>query len=251
MATLPRVPSSSTPINPVDIATAISSLRFDRIVSIKFELRPTMGLVAKDVERLGLDIRSFREPLSRSVRRVIIPSIRKNFQVGGRPAWDSLAEGTIKHRNYSAWPILEVTGKLKRRATQFNIWDIGLTTAVVRRLPQDAFYGVFHQAGSEGRRAGVGHTIADLLLHRPGSHGAAQVLAPFISRARKELGTKAGESHVYNRAIGMMIDAEGGWRLPSRPFIMYQSEDVAKIEAVFLEWMTERAIRSGRFVSSL
>jgi len=242
-------------INPVDIAHAVMGLRFDRITSIKFEIRPSIGLVAKDIDRLALDITSFREPLERAIKRVIIPSIRKNFDQGGRPAWEPLAEATIIRRGYSAWPILQVTGKLRRRATEFGIWNVGQTSATVRSLPADAFYGVYHQAGS-------GETPTQIVSkHGARSPKGQELFRKYYARAKRELkkeigkvqvglGVPLSEERIRNRAIGMMADA-GNWSLPARPFIMYQDEDIPRIEAIFIEWMTERAIRSGRFTGGV
>jgi phage gpG-like protein len=247
MAGLPRAGVSTEGIYPGDIAAALMGLRLDRIVSVKWDIKPSVGIVAKDVDRLAMDIRSFKEPLTRVVKRVMIPSIKKNFDAGGRPAWEPLSEGTIKQRGYSAWPILVVKGLLKRRATQFNIWDIGMTSATIRRLPQDVYYGNFHQSGGEVQENGMG-LVENLLRHGPGSAEAEKLIGKFIPRARKELGPDATDSHVHNRAIGMLLDAdEHAWRLPARPFIMWQNEDVPKIEAIFYEWMEERAIAVGRF----
>lgn len=219
---LPHVPSGKGYLNPVDMASAIMGLRFDKIVSVKWDIRPSVGIVAKDINRLGIDIRSFREPLTRCVKLVMIPSIRKNFTESGRPPWEPLAENTIRHRKGSAWPILQVTGKLRKRATQLNIWDIGMTTATIRRLPNDAFYGVFHQAGAGGASSNsiIPQTTAP---RNKGVVSAADMLA--------EINENGGD----------------GWKLPARPFIMYQDSDIVKMQAIFLDWMEERAIRVGRF----
>jgi phage gpG-like protein len=241
--TLPREPVGSSGIFPIDVAGAISGLRYDTITSIKWDVRPSMGVVAKDVQRLGLDIRSFREPLTAIVKTVLIPSIRKNFDAGGRPAWEPLAEATILARKYSAWPILQRSGKLRKRATQLNIWDIGLTTATIRSLPSDVFYGAYHQAGASG-----GSGSSSLSGFMPGSKEAEALIARFLPKAAKELGAKASPKHVRARALGMLLDTSEGWSLPARPFIMYQPEDVPKMDKIFLDWMTMRAIRSGRFI---
>jgi len=257
MATLlPRNPVAKNGIYAPDIAAAIMGLRLDKIVSIKWSLKPSVGIVAKDIERLGLDIRSFREPLTKIVKLVMIPSIKKNFAEGGRPSWEPLAESTIIARKYSAWPILEVTGLLKKRATQFNIWSINLTTATVKALPSDVYYGAYHQSGAGGSGAG----LADqLLAFQPGSAGANALIQKFIPAAVKDLEgrgilkpgmalTTELKTHIKNRAVGLLLEAdEGGWVLPERPFIMWQDSDVPKMDAIFLEWMTERAIKSGRF----
>lgn len=253
---VPSHPVGPEGIFPADIAGAIMGLRLDKITSVKWDLRPSVGIVAKDIERLGLDIRSFKEPLSRVVKMVMIPSIRKNFDAGGRPAWEPLAEGTIKRRDNSAWPILDETGKLRRKATQFNIWTITAGSATVRALPSDVFYGAFHQAGATRGNAGI---VDELLSHPPGSVGAKNIIQKFVPAAIKDLERRGilvpGSSltpelkkHIQNRAVGILIDSEiGTWQLPARPFIMWQEQDVPKIEAIFSEWMEERAVRVGRF----
>lgn len=188
MATTALASASDDPISSGLIASALGGLQFSsHAIGIDIKLTPSVTILAGDIMKLGLDIRSFREPLTRAIKQVIIPSIDKNFQVGGRPGWETLKEGTIRNRHFSAWPILEVTGKLRRRATQFNIWSISQTDATIPSLPSDVFYGAFHQGGAP----------------------------PYI---------------------------------PQRQFVMYQDEDVEKVQAVFLEWMTERAAAAGRFV---
>lgn len=244
---LPRTRILDDQIFPGDIAAAIMGLRFDKIVSLSWEFRPSVGIVAKDVQRLGLDIRSFKEPLTRIVKQVMIPSFKKNFKEGGRPPWTPLAASTIAARKYSAWPILVRTGRLQKRATQFNIWSIGAQSATIRALPSDAFYGVYHQAGSE--TLGGPGIVEELMSHVPGSSAANALIAKFVPKAQKELGPNAGVNHVHNRAVGLLLDSEEnpGWHLPARPFIMYQDDDVPKMEAIFATWMEERAIRVGRF----
>jgi len=253
MATLTRTSGSDDPLDRNAIANALRGLRLDRITSIKFEIRPSVGIVAKDIDRLGIDIRSFKEPLTRAVKQVVIPSIKKNFAQGGRPAWEPLAEGTIKRRGYSAWPMLKVSGTLQKRATQFNIWDIGLTSATVRSLPEDAFYGVYHQAGSSGTLA------SQLLKTRPGSKEHLAIINKARKQAKKELtrdigkvpvglGTGISEERINQRAKGIIMESEQGWSLPARPFILWQDEDGDKVQNVFLDWMVERARKVGRFV---
>lgn len=245
MPGLPREPKMTGTITDTVLANALVGLRLDTIQSIKFDIRPSIGMVAKDIDRLGLDIRSWREPLTTAIKTVIIPSIRKNFDVGGRPAWAPLSPLTIQRRGYEAWPILKVTGRLKRRATQLNIWSIGQTSATIRSLPSDVFYGVYHQAGAGGDHAGGG-IIARLQKLKPGSKEANALLAPFIKKARAEF-PNATEAHIKNRVQGLIMDAEEGWSLPARPFIGWQDEDREKVQAVFLKWMEERARKVGRF----
>lgn len=59
---------------------------------------PTVAILAGRIDKLGMDIRSFKEPLTRSVRDVMTVSIRRNFDVGGRPTWEPLSETTLARR---------------------------------------------------------------------------------------------------------------------------------------------------------
>lgn len=252
MATLPRNQISSEGINPVDVAGAVSMLRFDTIKSIHWDIRPSVGIVAKDVDRLGLDIRSFRAPLAKIVREVMIPSIRTNFADQGRPKWAALADSTVAARKGASGPILNRTGLLARRARQFNIWSIGTTSATIRSLPADVFYGVYHQAGAERETGGGSNNNAGVLANK-NSPEARTLIQKHIPKAIAELGIKvtdeASKKKVLARAIGMALDT-GTWTLPARPFIMYQDSDIAKMEVIFGDWMTDRARKVGRFTDS-
>jgi len=126
----------------------VKGLRVD--FGLKFEFRPSIGIMAKNVDKLGLDIRSFREPLSRSIKEVLIPSFRKNFDVGGRPKWQPLAEATIERRQeegFAAGPTLVRTGKLRRTMGQFNIWTVDREKAALLDLPDSVWYGKIQQGG--------------------------------------------------------------------------------------------------------
>lgn len=106
-------------------------------------------ILARDLDQLGFNIRSFKEPLTMAVRQVIIPSIKKNFDSGGRPEWQGLAVETIKTRvrqGYGIWPPLTKSGQLKKRATAVGIWEIDRTLAVMNE-PRIK-YAKYHQAGT-------------------------------------------------------------------------------------------------------
>lgn len=172
---------------------------------IGFDLEPSVGLLARDVDKLGMDIRSFREPLGRAIRQVMIPSFRKNFDVGGRPPWEPLAEYTIKRREDAGIPStspLVKTGKLRRRATQINIWTVTPTFAAVKSLPQDVWYGYLQQSG----------------------YGS------FQGKLTDALGQASDQATAKKTYI------------PQRQFIMIQDEDVADIEDVFATWLDERML---------
>lgn len=173
------------------------------------EWEPSVGIAAGRINKLGADIRSFREPLSAAVKEVVIPSIRTNFDVGGRPAWEPLDQDTLKKRSVAGQGEgpLNRTGALKRGASQFNNWRITTTTAVMTNIPDRVWYGRIHQAGAE----------------RGASGGWVQ----------------KGLKMVYE---GQMSD-EGGWSLPARPFVMLQEEDEVKIFEIFNAWLESRVLR--------
>lgn len=92
-------------------------------------------------------IKSFREPLTKSVRTVIIPSIRTNFAAQGRPAWAPLAPATVLDRGASG-PILDRKGRLLKVATQFNIWSYTKDSATITGLDSRVKYAKYHQSGT-------------------------------------------------------------------------------------------------------
>jgi len=228
MAGLPREPLGTSDLRHSEFIAALMGLRMDAEIRIpEWDLEPSIGIAAGRIKRLGLDIRSFKEPLTTAIKTVVIPSIRKNFDEGGRPTpWEPLAEFTIKMRHYQAWPILRRTGALRKAATQFNIWTVSTTSAAIRSLPQKVWYGYVHQAG----------------------YGSFSL---FTTEASKRLGPGASQKDVNNEAFKLMDAVRGEGRaaaihIPARPFIMFQQEDFEKITAVFYEWMVSRAERVGR-----
>lgn len=176
---------------------------------LQFEFKPSIGIVAKRIDKLGVDIRSFREPLKRAVQQVMIPSIRKNFDEEGRPnPWEPLSEYTVKLRGNDS-PILDRSGKLKRNMGFLSIWTITPTFATIKDLPQRIWYGKLQQAGFGGFAAVV---------------------------QRHQVDFREALSHV-----GTSSDAKV--HMPARPFVMIQSEDSDAITAVFSKWLDERITR--------
>lgn len=181
-------------------------------VSLDLQFEPSVGILARKVDKLGLDIRSFREPLKRIVKEVMIPSIKTNFITGGRPAWQPLAANTIRQKakkGQSSDPLL-ATGRLMRKMGQINIWHIDTEKAMILDLPQDVWYGKVHQAGIGAQRT---VTIVD---KRTG---------------KKTTFTEEDDS-----------DTSG---IPARPFVMVQPSDVDRMEEVLADWLDERIAKAG------
>lgn len=186
-----------------------SSITSAAFPSVTFS--PTVGIAAARVDKLGMDIRSFKEPLTRAIREVVAPSIRRNFDVGGRPKWAPLAEATLSWRQrqgvMGTAPLIR-SGALRRVASQINIWSIDRTSAVLAHLPQQVWYGNVHQAGLGDRGAGMGGFSAHLAA--------------------------GGDSRGSIRSGGRVAD------IPARPFVLLQKGDERKIHEIFEKWLQER-----------
>lgn len=205
------------------IASAVKGLRLagnltpELVPTVTFS--PTLGMVAARIDKLGLDIRSFKVPLTRAIRDVMVPSIRKNFAEQGRPeSWTPLSDSTIAMRSYFGYesgPILDRTGLLKRTASQINIWDISETSAVIRDLPDKIWYGKVQQGGYEGG------SMAALVKKHGGDIAAAN------------------EAHTQSLLNGTQ-NTIGAASIPARPFLVFQDEDDDKIREVFMVWLAER-----------
>lgn len=118
--------------------------------TITMEFSESPLLLAEHIDTLALNIRSFREPLTRAIREVVIPSIRNNFDSGGDPSWQPLARITLDQKLRAGFSpdILVRSGKLKRVAQQLNIWTINREEAYITSLPVNVWYGQVHQAGT-------------------------------------------------------------------------------------------------------
>jgi len=230
MPGLPREPIRNGPLRLSDIKAAIygtsmagGGLRFDRVLYAGWDFQPAPGIVAKDIDRLGIDIRSFREPLVKAIRTVMMPSIRKNFQVGGRPEpWQALAAYTVAKRSATG-PILVRSGNLARAASSFAIWSIGETSAAIKSMPSNVWYGNLHQAGYG--------SIGDI--------------------ARRQLGPGATLQDIQERAMELFMGATPAKKqtkvtIPQREFALFQQEDMEDIQEIFADWMEDRADRVGR-----
>lgn len=201
---------------------------------LAFEFQPTVGISARGIDRLGLDIRSFREPLKRAVQQVMIPSFQKNFSEEGRPdTWPELSDVTldIRAREGFGHKILDRTGQLKKVAGQLNIWTIGQETAVIRDLPDKVWYGKVHQQGFGG--SGGGSKMKTYLKKAKGDAKEAQKLLDDDLIMAMRTGSKMGGGR---RTVS---------EIPARPFIVLQEEDFDEIEKVFVVWLTERMVASG------
>lgn len=228
------MPDAEGMVTKHEIKMAIgNALRFDRDLIVGWDMTPSIGLVAKDLFRMAEELESFREPLTKSIMMVMIPSFRKNFEQGGRPKWQELAPYTLYVKGQLGITDgdlpLHRTGALKRAVTQFRIWDVSDKAAAIRALPSHVTYGYIHQAGYGG-------------------------FGVYVDQAQKELGENARPFEVLLRAYELNDEARGGKGkvakaagIPQRQFVMYQEDDIDDIQEIFYEWLVEKTIEFGKF----
>ncbi|SRR6266496_2344041 len=202
---------------------------------------PSIGFIASRLEKLGVDIRSFRSPLHQAVVEVMIPSIRANFEAESARSgsigvpWEPLSDFSLKMRDMgkvrfdkggaSGDRILDATGALKRKATQVNLWNIDREKAEIQDLPQSVWYGKVHQAG-----------------YPPGV-----AIAIRRGATAKEAGALIKKHNVTG------LHEIGGSRgrtapdVPARPFLVVQPEDEQAVKDVFTVWLTERVDASFKW----
>lgn len=117
---------------------------------------PQIGVYAGAWDTMGLDIRSMREPLKRSIQKIIAPSFAENFAAQGRPeGWQELSSATLLNKARYNYPdqILVRTGLLKKTIQQLNIWTISRTEATIQALPDKVAYGSLLQSGTRNMPA--------------------------------------------------------------------------------------------------
>jgi phage gpG-like protein len=192
-------------------------LRIDNLVNLGYSFTPSLAMSAKAFDKMGLDIRSFRVPLKRAIQQVIAPSIGQNFLANGRPdQWMPYSDQTTTMKmndpknRYGEGDILRRSGLLWKTMQQYNIWTVTENQAAILTLPEKVWYGAIHQAGYGIRASSV----------TEGAGGGGAFLSP------KQLKEAGGSAKTY---------------IPARPFAMFQSQDIDKVQEIFADWVLERA----------
>ena len=219
------------------MAAAIDMMRFDRTIT-GFEFKPSIGIAAKRLQMFGESLEDMTDPLTRSVKDVMTISILENFMTGGRPTWDSLSENTLARRakDGSGTMLMVRTGALAEAASSVGIWSIGKTSATIRSLPRNVWYGYVHQAGQQGN-----------------SYSGGNWFQKYQNAARKSLGSEASKKEVDELAFKIFdkrTTVHGAAprstpSIPARPFVMFQDEDIDAIELIFVEWLEMKVAEAG------
>jgi phage gpG-like protein len=111
------------------------------------------GRSASDYSRVfavAATVDDFRPAFDEIAKKVIAPSVRANFDQGGRPAWAKLAPSTIERKSALGLPfphkVLVATGAMQEAATDPGTYKI--TKDELRAGPFGIDYWLYHQAGT-------------------------------------------------------------------------------------------------------
>lgn len=203
-----------------------------QVSSIDFKFEPSLIITAGKIDRLGGLIENFKEPLTESVRKVMMPSIAQNFAVGGRPRWEPWSEATIEIRQHfgiSGNRILVRTGALEAQASSFGVWRIDNAFATITDIP--LWYAKLHQAGYSGR------SMSARVKKAGGDRKKA--LEGLMDEQMAKFGGKYLDKGKVTAVLGGAMPREAA-PIPARPFILFQPEDEDDITQVFIDWVGKK-----------
>lgn len=234
--------ASSLPGTLQRAASSLSVGSLSSSVGLSISFLPSVPFVESLYYKLSVNIQSFRVPLDRAVREVLVPSIRANFDQGGRPPWEALAPATLAFREFYGYggesPLIR-TGTLRRVATQINMWDVTREDASYKALPAKVWYGQVQNDGYEVAvtKSAKSEVFAPIKTPDQIRASGMKVTSKWDQRmARINAALDSGK--VIN--TGSTKEARTAAPIPARPFMMIQQEDELKIQAIFEEWLDMR-----------
>jgi phage gpG-like protein len=124
------------------------------VFAFSVEQIPSSRIVGASFGAIARGFRTYRVPLTESVRQVGVKAIDENFRVGGRPPWEPHAEETSIRRDREGTlgrepqDILIESGRLWGDAVRLARWTITGDEAYISNLPGRSWYGVLHQTGT-------------------------------------------------------------------------------------------------------
>lgn len=154
-----------------------------------------LNLLDQDIQAMARDLastRRLRKPFEKMRDEVMIPSIRQNFEAGGRPKkWEPLspittglgkaefiasaATGEIGGRKP-----LNKTGQLKTAATAKARFHIRENQMVFGEFPARRWFGLVHDRAEIAARAEVPHRPFVLIQHPEDSNHMAEILMEWV-----------------------------------------------------------------------
>ncbi len=108
-------------------------------LDVTVDMVPSAERMVGQLDMLSLELHDFREPFKLAIKKVMIPSIRTNFRVGGRPVpWEPYSpftrEITFRDLKDRAKPPVKLevrSGRMRRRAASLKIWTITPDSAYI------------------------------------------------------------------------------------------------------------------------
>ena len=225
-------------------ASSISAGNLSSSMTLSVDFSPAIEFVVLEINTLGARIKSFKVPLDLAVREVLVPSIKRNFDEGGRPQWPDLESATTKLREFYGYgesPLIR-TGALRRVATQINMWQVDgiLGEATTKPLPDKVWYGALQQEGvgtvPTSAKKEVLAPIKTPDQIRASGRRVETVRSGGYTSLLKKLNASGGIANVTASAAK---DNFTPW-FPARPFFVIQPEDELKIQAIFAAWIESR-----------
>lgn len=108
--------------------------------------------LAEDFGRRG----AMRQPLLRSAREVLSPSIGANFDAGGRPPWDPvIPDSSYRKKLGGGGGPLSVTGKLQKSAEAFARWHVADNVLTYGNFPSSTWFAVVHDSEDVAAKANI------------------------------------------------------------------------------------------------
>lgn len=144
-------------VNGIRLRNGLTNAMLPEGIGFELKFEPTIAIQAAGLRRFYREVGDLKVPLRNAARTVVRPSIRLNFEVGGRPPWEPLSEYTIDQKKGNSRPLIR-TGHLRDVASSWQIWTFTENSATIRSLPSSAWYGNVHQKGHRKMGAGAKST---------------------------------------------------------------------------------------------
>lgn len=204
------------------------------IIDLKLEDEGIKDLL----KRLQKRLLNLRAPMD-SIGQLILTSVEKNFDVGGRYSgasgdvmggmvkWDRLSPSTVKRRyRERTWPgkILQVSGRLAASIHAKASKDSVIVDTNTEYAAMHQFGGTIQMKGKSGKLRL--RTTAKGELLRQGKEGILRHLAVFAKADHKRAVEREYTTKDYKVTI------------PARPFLVVQREDLTEIRATILNHLT-------------
>jgi phage gpG-like protein len=121
---------------------------------MEYDFKPSIAITTAHIAALAEGLDDFKEPLKECIEKVVIPSIRANFDAGGRPTWAPYAQSTLDFHKMLGEAVSDAmlvkTGSLRDTMDSSSIWTITKEEAYIADLPAEIWYGKVHQGGYGG-----------------------------------------------------------------------------------------------------